>query len=45
VNPATPNSFNPVDAFILQKLEEKDMTPSPGLADTQEGRMTLRRAT
>jgi hypothetical protein len=26
-NPATPNSFNPVDAFILQKIEEKGDDP------------------
>jgi hypothetical protein len=28
-NPATPNSFNPIDAFVLQKIEEKGMAPSP----------------
>ena len=33
--------FNPVDAFVLQKLEEKGMTPSP-LADKET---LLRRAT
>jgi hypothetical protein len=45
-NPATPNSFNPVDAFVLQKIEEKGMTPSPWLMETEAGRMTLlRRAT
>ena len=38
--------YTPVDAFILQKLEEKRMSPSPGLMDTREGKATLlRRAT
>ncbi len=41
--------FTPVDAFIMQKLEEKRMTPTPGLledSDQEYGKATLlRRAT
>jgi Protein of unknown function (DUF1553)/Protein of unknown function (DUF1549)/Planctomycete cytochrome C len=33
----------PIDAFIMQKLNEKNMVPKPGLMDTFEGRETLMR--
>jgi len=30
-----------IDAFVMQKLEEKNLVASPGLADTPEGKQTL----
>lgn len=47
--PAVPRVKNagwcttPIDAFIMQKLDEKSMVPKPGLMDTFEGRETLMR--
>jgi Protein of unknown function (DUF1553)/Protein of unknown function (DUF1549)/Planctomycete cytochrome C len=33
----------PIDAFIMQKLNEKNMVPKPGLMESDEGRETLMR--
>jgi hypothetical protein len=45
--PAVPKVKNPawattpIDAFIMQKLDEKNMVPKPGLMESFEGRATL----
>jgi hypothetical protein len=44
--PKVPNAAwctTPIDAFVMQKLAEKNMVPKNGLMDTAEGRETLLR--